>query len=193
LPAKRAVGLEVADMYRQVKELMTPLGEYAVVSDADTLYDALARLDQSQAHLAEGRHPHRAVLVADATGKIVGKTGQLGFLRALEPKYGSMGNLDILSKAGMDILFLQSMMDFHRLFREDLATLCRRAKSINVKDVMRPVREHIAEDAQLSEAIHRLVMWQSLSLLVTRGEDVVGLIRLSDVFQYVFTHLVHQC
>jgi len=178
---------------KQVKDLMLPLEEYGVVSETDTLYDALMKLDLAQKRLAPGKFKHRAVLVADADGGIVGKIGHLGFLKALEPKYRSIGNLGVLSKAGMDKVFLQSMMDFHQLFKEDLATLCKRAKLKSVKEAMHPVEEHVAEDAPLSEALHLFIMWQSLSLLVVRGEAVVGILRLSDVFQYMFDHMVHEC
>jgi CBS domain-containing protein len=180
-------------MQKQVRDLMFPLKEYAVVSETDTLFEALMKLDLAQQKLAPGRHRHRAVLVADATGRIVGKIGHLGFLKALEPKYSSVGNLGVLSRAGMNGVFLQSMMDFHQLFKEDLGSLCKRAKERGVKEVMHPVEEHIAEDAALSEALHRFIIWQSLSLLVTRGDEVVGLLRLSDVFQYMFDRMMHEC
>ena len=184
---------EISAMPKHVKDLMIPLGEYAVVSETDTLYDALVKLDQAQTQLAPGQQPHRAVLVSNPAGEIVGKIGHLGFLKALEPKYSSIGDLGVLSKAGIDGVFLQSMMDFHHLFGDDLASLCKRAKSVSVKDAMHSVEEHVAEEALLCEVIHRFIMWQSLSLLVTRGQDVVGLIRLSDLFQHVFYEMIHEC
>ncbi|MFZ5981745.1 MAG: CBS domain-containing protein, partial [Candidatus Zixiibacteriota bacterium] len=80
-----------------------------------------------------------------------------------------------------------------RFFQEDLCDLCKRARNINVVDVMRPVTESIDENASLSEAIHKMVMWSTLSVLVTRGNDVVGLLRLSDVFQAVADYMKNEC
>ena len=52
-------------------------------------------------------------------------------------------------------------------------------------DAMHPLSESVEESASISEAIHKIVMWQQLSLLVTRGDEVVGLIRLSDLYDEV--------
>jgi predicted transcriptional regulator len=43
----------------------------------------------------------------------------------------------------------------------------------------------VAADASLDTAIHLLVMGHHQSLLVTRGKDIVGVLRLSDVFRKV--------
>ena len=42
--------------------------------------------------------------------------------------------------------------------------------------------EYIDENATLGEAIRQLVAYPYLSLLVTRSDEVVGILRLSDVF-----------
>jgi predicted transcriptional regulator len=46
--------------------------------------------------------------------------------------------------------------------------------------------EYVEEDATLDVAIHRLVMGHHQSLLVTRGEKIVGIIKLTDVFAEIF-------
>jgi hypothetical protein len=43
----------------------------------------------------------------------------------------------------------------------------------------------IKEDAPLDVAVHQLVRDRLLSLLVLRGDRVVGVLRLSDVFRAV--------
>ena len=45
--------------------------------------------------------------------------------------------------------------------------------------------EYIAEDTSIDEAIHRLVVRHHQSLLETRGGDIVGILRLTDVFSLV--------
>ena len=42
--------------------------------------------------------------------------------------------------------------------------------------------EYIDENATLGEATHQLIVQPYLSLLVTSGDEVVGILRLSDVF-----------
>lgn len=174
---------------KTVKDLMVPLDDYAVVPDDATLLEAVIALDKAQQKLPSGRQPHRAVLVTDRTGKIVGKIGQLAFLRGLEPKYNLLGDPGLLSRAGVRQEVITSMMEYYQLFQDDFPDLCMRGRMILVKDVMRRVAEHIGEEASLCEAIHQMVMYQTLSILVTRGEDVIGLLRLSDLYDEISTQM----
>ena len=56
-----------------------------------------------------------------------------------------------------------------------------------VKDIMyTPAEgEYVSEHAMLDTAIHQLVVGHHHSLLVTRGEEIVGVLRLTDVFREV--------
>ena len=56
---------------------------------------------------------------------------------------------------------------------------------MRARDAMHPLAESVDENASLSDAIHKIVLWQQLSLMVTRKDDVVGLIRLSDLYDEV--------
>ncbi|RJP73484.1 MAG: CBS domain-containing protein [Candidatus Zixiibacteriota bacterium] len=170
---------------RGVKELMLPLDEYAVVHQEDTLLDAVLALEKSQSKLPPGLEPHRAVLVVDAQNRIVGKLGHLAFLKALEPKYSSVGDLGVLSQVGLSTEFIQSMMENMNLWKDSLEDVCRRARTTRVREVMRPVTESVDENATLGEALHKIIVWQTLSLLVTRRNEVVGILRLSDLYREV--------
>lgn len=170
---------------KRVKDLMVSLDEYPVVSQDATLRQAVLALEEAQKRLPGGRQPYRAVLVVDEKKRIVGKIGQLAFLAALEPRYDVIGDLDALSVAGVSEEFVASMMEHYRFFQERLSDLCARSSRVLVKDVMRPVTQSVDENATLRETIHRIVMWQTLSLLVTRDDAVVGLVRLSDLFDAV--------
>jgi len=178
---------------KKVKDLMVPLEEYAVVSNKATLVEALHALEKAQQTLKPGQHRHRAVLVLDKDNRVIGKIGHLGFLKALEPKYNVLGDMGKLSQVGLNAEFINSMMDNFHFFQDELCDLCKRARHINVVDVMHPVTESIDENASLSEAIHNMVMWSTLSVLVTRGKDIVGLLRLSDVFQEVADFMKKEC
>jgi len=170
---------------KRVKDLMVPLGEYAVVSENATLLEAVHALEHAQKNLPTGRQPYRAVLVSDENGRIVGKVGQLTLLRALEPRYDVIENLESLSKAGVSEEFVSLMMEHYRFFQEDLVDLCSRAGGRLVRGLMQPVAQSIDENASLPEAIHSVVVGQTLSILVTRGSEVVGLLRLSELFDEV--------
>ncbi len=177
---------------KTVRDLMVPLEEYAVVGFEASLHDAVLALEKAQGTLPAGRHPHRAVLVRGQDGKVVGKLGHLAFLKALEPRYDAMGDLATLARVGLTSDFVNSMMGHMELWKDSFEDICQRARHTRIKDVMRPVTESISEDAPLREALHNIIVRQSLSLLVTRGSDVVGILRLSDIFTAV-TEQIRGC
>lgn len=171
--------------FKTVRDAMLKLGEYAVVSEDASLLDALKALDQSQQQLSGGRHPHRAVLVKNAEGRIVGKLGHAAFLKALEPHYAEVEENGAMARAGMTGKFMSSIMEDMALWQQDLSIYLSRAMDTKVKDVMHPATEHVDAAAPIGEAIHKLVTYQSLSLPVTSEGRVVGVIRLADVFRII--------
>ncbi len=177
------------DTYK-VKDLMVPLEEYATVSHGATLYDAVLALEKAQEELERSNtaYLHRAVLVYDDNKKVIGKISQLDVLTALEPKYGEMGHSRSMSRVAFSPQFLKNMLETYSLLSESFETVCRKTRDINVKEVMYTPSEgeYVSENASLREAIHQFVMGHHQSLLVTRGEDIAGVLRLTDVFKAVF-------
>ena len=173
-----------------VKDLMVPLDEYATVSEEATLFEAVVALEQAQETLDRTRfkYLHRAILVYDKNNNIVGKISQLDVLRALEPKYGEMGDQQSISRFGFSKKFLQSLREQFSLLDIPFDEACRKATQVKVEKFMHTPTEgeYVDEDATLDVAIHRLVMGHHQSLLVTRGEKIVGIIRLTDVFAEIF-------
>ena len=179
-----------------VKDLMVPLEEYATVSEEASLLEAVLALEKAQEELDRTRYLylHRAVLVFNKENQIVGKISQLDVLKALEPKYKEVGDLQSLSRAGFSPEFLKSMMDQQKLWTPPLRDMCSKAAKVNVRDFMyTPTeREYVDEDVSLEEAIHMLVMGHHHSLLVTRDGKIIGILRLTDVFVAIFD-LIQTC
>jgi predicted transcriptional regulator len=50
--------------------------------------------------------------------------------------------------------------------------------------------EYVKEEATLDEAIHQLIIGHHQSLLVLRGKEIVGILRLNDVFREVCNMIV---
>lgn len=170
----------------KVKDLMLSVSEYAVVDENATLRDAVIALEQSK---PKGGQPHRAVLVVDKKGKVVGKLGHLAFLKALEPKYNELGDINLLVKAGVSPTFIDSMSENLRIWGTGLEELCKQARKVKVRDVMHPAAHSIDENALVTEAIHKLIVWNTLSLLVTRKDEIVGILRLADVYAQVAVYI----
>lgn len=168
---------------RKVKELMVPLEEYATVSEESSLYEAVLALEEAQNRFRKDRYHHRAILVYDKNRNIVGKLSQLDVIKGLESGYKNL-DLSGVKHTGFSPEFIRSLIKTYDLWSKPLDEICRKAPSIKVKEVMyTPTEgEYVREDATLDEAIHQLVMGKHQSLLVTAGEKIVGILRLTDVF-----------
>ncbi|MCP4622586.1 MAG: CBS domain-containing protein [bacterium] len=179
-----------------VKDLMVPLSEYATVSEDATLYEAVLSLEEAQEKFEDKhtRYRHRAVLILDKSGQVIGKVSQWDALKALEPKYQDMIDGEESHKLGISKQFMQSVLEDFNLFASPLDDICRKAGEQNVKLFMSTLTEgeYVAEEASLDIAIHQFIMGQHQSLLVTSDKNIVGILRLTDVFAAVF-HKMKEC
>jgi len=173
----------------RIKDIMLPLDEYAVVEGGASLHEALRALEEAQTRLGSEQSHHRAVLVRGGDGRIVGKLGMHGFLKALEPKYAVLGDVERLAGAGLDEAFISSVMESYRFWQDNIEDICRRAHAIKVVQVMRPIEASVDQNESFAEAIHLLVMWQTQSLPVTKDGEVVGILRLSDLFREISNYV----
>jgi len=169
-------------MARQVKEIMLSLSDYAVVDEDATLQEALEALQGSVDRLPPDRQPHRAVLVRNRRGEIIGKVHYFAFLRALVPDPRSVSSLGVLERAGVGDDLRETSMRMLDLLTGDLVDICERARSVKVRDFYTSATVSIQEGAFLSNAIGMFLSHQTLSLLVRRREETVGILRLSDLF-----------
>lgn len=169
-------------MAKTVKEVMLSLSEYAVVGEDATILDALKALKESQDKLPPGRQPHRAVLVRDLGGRIIGKLHHFAFLRALVAERKPMIERKVFDRAGVSDDLLASSMQTLDFLTSDLVDVCERARNVAVRDVYTPATQGIGEDASLADAISAFLAHQTLSLLVRRAGETVGILRLSDLF-----------
>lgn len=169
-------------MPKRIKDLMVSLSEYAVVDESATLQEALVALEKSQDNLPPGRARHRAILVRDRRGEIVGKVHYFAFLRALAPERKAMGEAALMDRAGVSDDIRNSSMRMLDLLTGDLMNVCERARNVSVRDIYTSATTHIDEEAPLSDAVSAFLSAQAQSLLVTRGTRTVGVLRLSDFF-----------
>ncbi len=179
-----------------VKDLMVPLSEYATVSEDATLYEAILSLEKAQEQFEDKhtRYRHRAILVLDRNDQVIGKISQLDALKALEPKYQDMIQGKESHRLGISKSFMKSMLEDYQLFTSPMDDICRKAGEQNVKVFMSSLTEgeYISEDKTLDIAIHQFIMGNHQSLLVTGGDKIVGILRLTDVFAALF-HKMKEC
>ena len=190
---------EIVDIGGDMKEyrigdLMVPLSEYAVVSEDATLFEAVMALERAQEEFDHTRYRHRAILIVNHAGDVIGKLSQLDVLKALEPKYHEMLTRERSHQFGFTQKFMKSMLEDYHLFESPLEDICHKAGKQNVGQYMtKPLEgEYIDETATLDEAIHRLVVGHHQSLLVTKAGRISGVLRLTDVFASIF-HTMRKC
>jgi CBS domain-containing protein len=160
-----------------VRELMVPLEEYSHVAAGTSLRDVIKTLAQAMMGPAPdpSRPRDRGILVQAPDGSVIGKLSLWDLLNGLRPAYEPP--IDPFGRVDDHLLWSQWL-------RADLAE---RARSIRAEDLLKkPVKdETIEETAPLDLAVHRMVRARRLSLLVTRGDAIIGVLRLSDVFKAV--------
>ena len=178
----------------RVKELMVPLSEYATVPIGSTLFDAVLALEKAQEEFDHTKYKHRGVLILDKDKRVVGKLGQTDVLRALEPKDENPAEINELSQFGFSHNFVQKLRKQRRLNVAPLRDLCRNASKLRVEDFMQTPSEgeFIEADAYLDMAIMQLVTERHISLLVTRNEEIIGILRMTDAFAAVY-HTMKEC
>jgi len=172
---------------KTVSELMVPLSEYATVSEEATLYDAILALEKAQEEVEHWDYKHRAILVYNRENKIVGKVSQLDVLRSLEPKYDDLSDSNFGTTSGLSQNFIRSMINQYKLWDLPMRDICSKAARLKVRSFMYTPSdgELVEENASLDEAVHQLVMGHHQSLLVTRRTDIIGILKLTDVFKEI--------
>jgi len=168
----------------KVKELMLPLEGYATVLQDATLLEAILALEKAQMVLDPTMYKHRAILVLDESGKVVNKITMKNILVALNPNYGKEEGMEVLERSGYSQNLIRSMLAASELWMEPLQLFRERATEQKVGDLVHAPSEdeYIDADATLGEAIHQLVVSPYHSLLVISRDEVVGILRLSDIF-----------
>ena len=166
---------------------MIPLEEYATVPQDANLFEAVLALEKAQMAFDPSKHKHLAILVLDKEKNVVGKLVMFDILMALEPKYGELEATGMLSRSGYSPDMIKSMFKDHFLWSEPFQFVCNKATKLKVRDFMEAPESgvYIDENDNLGEATHQLVLCRYQSLLVTRDDKVVGILRLTDIFTQI--------
>ncbi len=174
-----------------VKELMVPLSEYATVPETATLFEAVLALENAQEQFHENRYSHRAVLIMDKNKKVIGKLSQMDFLSALEPKNEHLDQIRNFEQFGFSRKAVALHQEEYLKKSPPVLDVYSKASTMNVTTFMqRPTEgEYVDEGATLDVALHQLTAGSNLSLLVTKGAEITGILRLSDVFAAVYHSL----
>lgn len=173
----------------KAKDIMVPIDQYPIVDSSATVLDAVNCLAESRCNSDPSKQPFQAVLVADKHGDIVGKLGQMALLRALEPQSLVVENQNTLNKAGVGDSIMKTALNHYRSLQRELSEMCFAAAALPVRYVMIPFKEHIDVNVPICEIIHQMLVWQTLSVLVTEKDQPIGLVRLVDLCDEVMKQM----
>lgn len=178
---------------KTVKAFMVPIEAYATVGEEATLIDAVMALEKAQLEFDQKRYRHRAILVLDKNNHVVGKISQHDVIKALEPHYQKikLREQGALNRFGLSDFFIKAAVKEYSFWDKPLHNLCEKAVGQRVKDFMyMPSQdEFVEENITMDMAIHRFVIGEHHSLLITREHEIVGVLRLVDVFEMLFQAL----
>lgn len=169
---------------KKVRDLMIQTEKFPRISDSATFYEALLALESAQKKYLSGESEQRILLVEDGEGKIMGKLSPIDLLRGLETNYHRMDTQKILSRFGLDYIW-KSMQEDYGLWGNPFEDLCRKAAGIRIKDFIEapPEGQCVSIEDTLVKCFHRFVMNRHDALFVLSGDEIVGLLRFSDVYR----------
>ena len=171
-----------------VKDLMVPITEYATVPESATLFEAMQALERAQEQFQQNRYSHRAVLIMDRARKVIGKLSQMDFLYALEPRDPYLEQIRNFKQFGFSRKAVALQQEAYLKTSPPVSDAYARAAGCRVTEYMQRLTEgeYVDENASMDMALHQLTAGSNLSLLVTHGADIVGVLRLADVFAAVY-------
>lgn len=168
----------------KVREVMVPLKEYPTIEDGANLYEAIVELDSARKRPNHEKSEHRSLVVMDNNGKVVGKLTYMDILRGLEPKYGVIGDVRGMRRFGLSGEFVTFMRKHFGLWEGSFQDLCSKASGTKVKDVAEDLRDDLLVDSEgtIADAVHLMIVGGEVSLFVTVGGEITGILRLIDAF-----------
>jgi FixJ family two-component response regulator len=176
-----------------LRELMIPLAEYATISEESSILEAVIALEEAQRAFDPKRYRHRSVIVLDKEKHVAGKLSQHDIIQALEPKYRESKDhqkVD-LDHFGFSWQSIEAVSREYSKLDGPLQNLYKKATQQKVKIFMtKPSEgEYIDVSASMDETIHQLIIGKHHSLLVTEGSEILGIVRLTDVFEFIHLRL----
>ncbi len=178
-----------------VRDLMTPISDFSVISEEATFVEAVLALEKAQEDFLAGRGRQRILLVRDKQGKVLGKLSPLDVVRGLEPEYEKILDSQKRSMAREVDYVITSMRHQAMLWAKPFDDLCLTAQDAKVgKFYNRPTeRQTVKAEDSLNLAFHRFVLGRHDSLFVTEQGFLVGMLRFSDVYREIARRIKEVC
>lgn len=169
---------------KRIRDIMIPLSNYAVVHENAPLRDAVVTLRRSHCELETGLCTEagpRSVLVVDDSGRLVGILDFRAILKVLIPEVAG-GLTEKLEALGVAVALAEGdaapLDEAHAGFYARV----RQNAQVRVKDIMLKVKGTIDADDNLLKALKLMFKNKITKLPVHEAENLVGVVRDTDLF-----------
>ena len=168
----------------KVRDLMIEAGRFPKISCQATIYEGLSALENAQKKYLSGESKQRILLVEDEEGKVMGKLSPIDLLRGLETNYNRVDAEKVLTRYGLRYVWKSMQKDYH-LWENPFRDLCRKAGEVKIKDFIKAPSEgqSVGADESLIKCFHLFVMNRHNALFVLDKDEILGLLRFSDVYR----------
>ena len=180
-----------------VRDLMVTAEKRGRIHQDATIGEAILMLERGHhGPPADGESRNYGVLlVLNKDNSLVGKLSPTEIVRSMDPIYHNHQGHEAIAHtatAGLSPALLKSLTQDSPSRCESFEQICQNVLNLKVKDCMTPPHsnECVLESETLEEAIHKLAIGNHQSLVVTLGEQMVGILRLIDVFQQIPQELI---
>jgi len=169
---------------KKVSDIMIPLRKYAVISPDASLKDAVTGLRRSQCKVDQGictEAGPRTVLVVSQENRLLGILDFKAILRTLIPEVAG-GSTERLRSLEVSVVFAERGVPELDEAHADFITRVKKNSEVPVKDIMLKVRGTIVAGATLVDALKLLFKNKITKLPVYENENLVGVVRDTDLF-----------
>lgn len=172
---------------------MVAADKFPKISCIATLFEGLVALEKAQEKYLSKESEQRILLVEDEEGKIMGKLSPIDLLRGLEANYERVDIEKSLSRFGLRYIW-KSMHEDYNLWENPFKDLCLKAGKVQLKDFIKAPSEgqSVDADAPMAKCLHLFVMNRHDALFALEGDEIVGLVRFSDVYRRA-SDIMKQC
>ena len=169
----------LSEAERRVRDVMLPLTSFSTIREDRTVAEAIEVILQSfvlaMTAGAAQETVHRSILVMDNNGRV---QGVITFTELLQHLQQTNNTMPGAGESAADQPALQKPRRLSGMF----TILVRDLAGKRVKEIMATAPPTIAADADLMEAVGRLISLNVRRLLVTDGDAIVGVLREQDIF-----------
>jgi len=178
----------------KVRDLMRPIEEFPRISNQATFMEAVEALAEADKEFLAGRALQRILLVYDEAGKVVGKISPMDVVQGLEPNYEGIESLKTMPRYHLAPNLVNAMKEELLVWQRPLTELCRKATRVKINNFIKlPTSDHMVQaNDRMDKAFHLFVIGRHDSLFVKEGDDIVGVIRFSDIYRKII-ETMHEC